>query len=313
MNKNVLACITAYYPGSEFENVCRIISQQTRLLLIIDNSIEGNLDDQGIRFTDNTVIICNKNKNTISGALNIALQYARDNSFEFLHIFDQDTVPPADITQSLVQAFKTEPLAAIISPRFINSSTNFPGRVLASVSKWKVKSIWPKTNVGKIKVMFAISSASLIRMSRVPEDLFYDTRLVIDGCDIDFCLCLRNAGFDILIDTSAVVYHGIGARKKGGGRWSATNYSPLRKQLSAKNRMMIWRRYWGFYPGYVLNDFYVFLLDSARTLLLEKNRFGKLVALCKGIWQGMREKNITERIGLRPDIIKINQHFTEKI
>jgi len=308
-----MACITAYYPGIEFENICRIISQQTGLLLVIDNSLEGNLNQQGINFTGNTIIIINKNKDTISGALNIALDYARDNNFEYLHIFDQDTVPPENITSALVKDFKTEPAAVIISPRFINSSTNFPGRVLSGVSKWKVKSVWPKLDVGMMEVLFTISSASLICITRLPEDSFYDTRLVIDGCDIDFCLYLRNAGFKIFTDTSVCVYHGIGARKKGGGRWSATNYSPLRKQLGAKNRVIIWKRYWNNYPGYVLNDFYVFLLDSARTLLLEKNHFSKLTALCKGIWQGIREKNISERKGLNQDLKQIEQHFEEKI
>src|ERR1700733_1648578 len=102
MNENVLACITAYYPGAEFENICRIISQQTGLLLIVDNSVEGNLAGQGINFTDNTLVVCNKNEDAISGALNIALKYARDHGYEYLHIFDQDTVPPGDITGNLI-------------------------------------------------------------------------------------------------------------------------------------------------------------------------------------------------------------------
>jgi rhamnosyltransferase len=295
MNKNVLACITAYYPGTEFENICSIIAQQAALLLIIDNSVEGNLINQGINFSDNIIIKANNNKGAVAGALNIALTYARENGFEYLHIFDQDTMPPAGITTALLAAFETDATAVIISPRFINSSTNHPGRVLTGISKWRVKSMWPKNDVGMVKVLFTISSASLVCIKRLPAEAFYDTRLVVDGCDIDFCLSLKNAGLEVFVNTSVCVWHGLGARKKGGGRWSATNYSPLRKQLSAKNRMMIWRRYWGNYTGYVLNDLYVFLLDSARTLLLEKDRFHKLIALCRGIWQGTQEKNIAER------------------
>ena len=295
MNENVLACITAYYPGDEFENVCRIISQQTRLLLIVDNSVEGNLTDQGINFTGNTLVLSNKNKGAISGALNIALTYAREHGFGYLHIFDQDTVPPADITSALMPAFQTDPKTVISSPRFLNSSTNFPGRVLLNVKKWKVKNLWPGTDIGIISALFTISSASLINITRLPQDMFYDTRLFIDNCDVDFCLFLRNQGFEILVDTSVCVIHGIGSRKKGGGRWSATNYSPLRKQLSSKNRMIIWRRYRTTYPGYILSDIFIFLLDTARTLVFEKNRFTKFAAICKGIWQGIKEKDIAKR------------------
>ncbi len=256
MNENVLACITAYYPGPEFENICRIISQQTGLLLIVDNSVEGNLSSQGINFSPNTLVVCNKNEDAISGALNTALKYARGHDFEYLHLFDQDTVPPADITGNLIPAFQTDPKAVIVSPRFLNSSTNFPGRVLLNINKWKVKNFWPGADIGIVNALFTISSAALIHIKRVPRDMFYDRRLFIDNCDVDFCLSLRNEGFEILVDTSVCVIHGIGSRKKGGGRWSATNYSPLRKQLSAKNRMMIWRRYRKNFPGYILNDFF---------------------------------------------------------
>jgi rhamnosyltransferase len=265
-------------------------------LLIIDNSVEGSLKNQGINFTANTVIINNYNKDTLAGAFNIALEYARNNGFKYLHLFDQDTLPPENITSGLLKNFEEEGPVAVVSPRFINSSTNFPGRVLTPVTKWRTKSFWPKTDIGLLNVLFTISSASLINLSRVPENAFYDTRVVVDGVDIDFCLYLREAGLQIVVDTSVVVYHGLGARKKGGGRWSATNYSPLRKQLSSKNRMMIWRRYRGNFPGYVLNDVFVFFLDSIRTLVLEKKRFAKMKALAKGLWQGLREKNIAKRV-----------------
>jgi rhamnosyltransferase len=295
MNENVLACITAYYPGPEFENICRIISQQTGLLLIVDNSVEGNLSSQGINFTPNTLVVCNRNKDAISGALNTALKYARDHDFEYLHIFDQDTVPPEDITGNLIPAFQTDPKAVIVSPRFLNSSTNFPGRVLLNVKKWKVKNTWPAADIGMISALFTISSASLLHIKRLPQDMFYDRRLFIDNCDVDFCLFLRNEGFEILVDTSICVIHGIGSRKKGGGRWSATNYSPLRKQLSSKNRVIIWRRYRTTYPGYILSDMFIFLLDTGRTLVFENSRFTKFGAICKGIWQGLKEKNIAQR------------------
>jgi len=285
----------AYYPGAEFENICRIISEQTGLLLVVDNSPECTLRNLNLKLNANTLIVYNENKDAISGALNIALAHARSHNFEYLHIFDQDTVPPADITTLLLPSLQADPKAIITSPRFINSSTNFPGRVLEHISKWKVKSFWPKEDMGVMKALFTITSASLISIKRLPPDTFYDTRLFVDGCDVDFCLYLRNEGFEILVDTSICVTHGIGSRKKGGGRWSATNYSPFRKQLSAKNRMIIWRRYWSTYAGYILSDLFVFTLDTARTVLLEKGRFTKFIAICKGIGQGLREKDIAKR------------------
>jgi len=295
MNNNVLSCIMAYYPGKEFKTVCDIIARQTTFLLIIDNSPDCSLTTSDFLMPDNAIIVSNKNNGAVAGALNIGLELAIFKKFDYLQIFDQDTMLPPNLTESLIKNIQARANAAIISPRFINSSTNFPGRVLAYTSKWWVKSYWPKNNIGIIDALFTISSASIIDIKKLPENTYYDRKLYIDGCDVDFCLHLQNLGFDILVDTSNCVYHGIGSRKKGGGRWSATNYSPFRKQLGAKNRTIVWRRYITKYPGFIINDCFVFTLDIARTIMFEEEKFAKIKAIFIGIYQGMQEKEIHHR------------------
>jgi rhamnosyltransferase len=144
-------------------------------------------------------------------------------------------------------------------------------------------------------VLFAINSASVINLKKLPGDVYYDERLVIDGTDIDFCLTLKQKGREIRIDTSQCITHGIGNRADGAGRWSPTNYSAQRKHLGAKNRFMVWRRYYKDFPGFVINDLYIFILDTCRTVLLEKERFKKLWAIITGVMSGLREKNIITR------------------
>jgi len=58
---------------------------------------------------------------------------------------------------------------------------------------------------------------------------------------------------------------------------------------------MVWRRYFKDFPGFVINDCYIFILDTSRTVLLEKARFKKLWAITTGVVAGMREKNIADR------------------
>jgi len=291
----VLACILAFYPGEKFEDVCSAIAEEVSYLLIVDNSPDSILLRDEIWLPKNSSIIYNKNEGAVAGALNIALTLARERGFEYLQIFDQDTMLPAGITSALVDTLKFNPKAVLVSPRFINLNTNHPGRVMTYISKWKIKNIWPNTDIGIVQALFTITSASLINLKLLPQDLYYDERLIIDGCDVDFCLALRDKQLQIIVNTSQCIIHGIGNRKNGGGRWSPTNYSPQRKFLGAKNRVIVWRRYLKKYPGFIINDCYVFFLDTVRTVLLEKDKINKLKAIIMGVFAGAREKNILIR------------------
>jgi rhamnosyltransferase len=285
----------AFYPGDKFESICRFIAENADFLLIVDNSPESTLLSANYNLPANTSIVYNKNNGAVAGALNIALELARTGKFEYLQLFDQDTVPPPGITAALVNTLVQNPAIVLVSPRFININTNFPGRLMMNYKKWRVKSIWPPNDIGLVSALFTITSASVINMKMLPDNFYYDERLIIDGCDVDFCLALRELGLEIAVDTSQCITHGIGNRKNGGGRWSPTNYSAQRKHLSAKNRVMVWRRYFNSYPGFVLNDIFVFTLDTARSVLLEKEKFKKFKAIFTGLISGARERDIKLR------------------
>jgi len=92
------------------------------------------------------------------------------------------------ITSALISTMKLNPDVVLVAPRFINLNTKKPGCIMLNISKWQVKNIWPKTDIGLINVLFAINSASVISIKNLPADIYYDERLIIDGTDIDFAL-----------------------------------------------------------------------------------------------------------------------------
>ncbi|GAA3994834.1 hypothetical protein [Mucilaginibacter dorajii] len=295
MNYSTLACILAYYPEDGFNNICTIIAQQVDFLLIVDNSPDDSLANSGYQFPTNSSIYFNRNIGTVAGALNVAIKKARDEKFDFLQIFDQDTQPILGITKRLIDSLLKYPNIGIISPRFVNLNTGYPGRVLIDRGRWCPQNTWPNSDIGIVDVLFTINSASLLNIKLIPQDIYYDERLVIDGCDIDFCLALKRLEFKIKIDTGLFIPHGIGNRNNQSGRWSPTNYSIERKELMSKNRIIVWRRYLKYYPGFIINDFLVFILDSGRSIFMEKRGFRKMFAIIKGMVKGLLEKNIQRR------------------
>jgi hypothetical protein len=80
MSEKLLACIMAYYPGPEFERVCRTIAASATYLVIIDNSPDSSIQNDKFTWPHNSFIFYNKNNGAVAGALNIALAIARKSS-----------------------------------------------------------------------------------------------------------------------------------------------------------------------------------------------------------------------------------------
>lgn len=278
----LLACVVTYSPDEEVPARLRAIAAQVDHVLVVDNTpARAMLPVLG----DNVSVLFNENRGAISGALNEGLRHARAHGFTHVVLFDQDTEIPQGLCDRLLAASHDRSEAAVVGPRYLNSSTGHPGRIVSVQGFWR-RSLWPSEKDPAFEALFLINSCSMLCIDRIPADLNYDEGLIVDNVDVDFCLALRRQGRTIWCLPQITVAHGIGARRKGSGKWSPTNYSPLRKFLQSKNRVIVWRRYLADHPGFVLQDILVWFLDSARTVVLENDRWGKLGAILKGFAQG---------------------------
>lgn len=278
----LLACVVTYSPDAAVPERLRAIAAQVDHVLVVDNTparAELAVDDARIS------VVFNENRGAIAGALNAGLRYARQHGYTHLILFDQDTEIPAGLCERLMAFSQAQPQAAIVGPRYLNSSTGHPGRIVSTEGFFR-RSRWPQAGDAPFEALFLINSCSLLCLASLPGDLGYDEGLIVDNVDVDFCLALRRRGGSIWCAPGITVEHGIGARRKGAGKWSPTNYSPLRKYLQSKNRVLVWRRYLGDHPGFVLQDIVVWLLDSARTVVLESGRGEKLGAILRGFVHG---------------------------
>jgi rhamnosyltransferase len=278
----LLACVVTYSPGEEVHGRLRAIAEQVDHVLIVDNT-PTRADLLGIQ--GNMSVMFNENRGAVSGALNEGLRYARSNGYTHMILFDQDTEVPEGLCSRLIAVSCARPDAAIVGPRYLNSSTGHPGRIVSLQGFWR-RSLWPAATDPAFEALFLINSCSLLCLDRIPTGFEYDEGLIVDNVDVDFCLALRCQGRSIWCAPDITVSHGIGARKKGSGKWSPTNYSPLRKFLQSKNRVIVWRRYLSGHPGFVLQDIMVWFLDSARTVVLETDRWIKLGSILRGFAEG---------------------------
>lgn len=288
---SLLACVVTFRPDAAVRQRIEAISHQVDHVIVVDNTPDGpGVLAVGDLNTSRVSVVFNRNHGAIAGALNVALSFARQRRFTHLVLFDQDTEIPLGLCTALMDCALRNPSAAIVGPRYLNSSTGHPGRIVSMKGFFR-KNVWPNTGVPPFEVLFLINSCSVLSMDRIPECLWYDESLVMDNVDVDFCLALRQLGGSIQCFPDVTVLHGIGERKPGAGKFSATNYPSQRKYLQSRNRVVVWRRYVREHPGFVLQDVLVWLLDSARTLVLEKDRWTKSSAITRGFLAGWSGQN----------------------
>lgn len=292
----LLACVVTYRPDEAVRQRIEAIALQVDHVIVVDNTpdspnIQRGRDYLGLDSAKINVVF-NQNRGAIAGALNVALGFARDRGFSHLVLFDQDTEIPPGLCACLLDCAAVHPSAGIIGPRYLNSSTGHPGRIVSMKGFFR-QNVWPASTLEPFEVLFLINSCSVLALDRIPTHLWYDESLIMDNVDVDFCLALRQAGRAIICFPSVTVMHGIGARKPGSSKFSPTNYPPQRKYLQSRNRVVVWRRYAGEHLGFVLQDIFVWLLDSARTLVLEPGRLEKSSAIVRGFlagWKGTDDR-----------------------
>lgn len=287
--QRLLACVVTYMPDAAVPGRLRAIAAQVDHVLVVDNTPSRACFPV---IGDNLTVVFNENRGAIAGALNAGLRHARQHGYTHVILFDQDTEIVAGLCERLLAFSRSQPDAAIVGPRYVNSSTGYPGRIV-TIEGFFRRSRWPDVNDLPFEALFLINSCSLLHIVRIPDDLGYDESLIVDNVDVDFCLALRRCGRSIWCAPKITVEHGIGARRKGAGKWSPTNYSAHRKYLQSRNRVAVWRRYVGEHPGFVLQDVVVWLLDSARTLVLEQGRWAKTSAIVRGFlagWSGTGDR-----------------------
>lgn len=293
---SLLACVVTYRPDAAVQQRIEAIARQVDHVIIVDNTPDYSTEAIGSGpfglDAARVSVVFNRNRGAIAGALNSALGFARDGGFSHLVLFDQDTEIPDGLCDALRACAAASPSAGIIGPRYLNSSTGHPGRIVSMRGFFR-QNAWPTESASPLEALFLINTCSVLSLDRIPSHLWYDESLIMDNVDVDFCLALRQAGGSIVCFPAVTVMHGIGARKPGSSKFSATNYPPQRKYLQSRNRVAVWRRYVSEHPGFVLQDVLVWLLDSARTLVLEQGRWEKTGAIVRGFfagWMGSRDR-----------------------
>lgn len=291
----VLAYITAYEDNQAVKTCVRAIQNQSfpvHKILIIDNS---RIEPVSLSNSTNIIIERHSENIGIGAGLNIALNLAQAQGYDFVWAFDQDSVPAPDCLEILLaahQRLSEQYEIGIIAPTAIDVKTNtvVEGAVFA---KYRFIGCQHINQIDFYECDAPITSGSLISIEKAKTISPPRAELFIDGIDLDYGLRLRYKGYSNLIITKATMQHNFGnplAVKFLYKKYYIHKYSALRHYYICRNHTYLDIKYaQGWYRLLSLKHRikYAILTVTKIVLFDTEQRQLKVWACLVGTYQGL--------------------------
>lgn len=223
-----LSIIIVTYNSSAVIGQCLASIPTGFKVFVVDNASGDDTIEIVKKTAPKATIIANKENVGFGVANNIALEKAKS---EFCLLLNPDTVLQNDSIEKLLQAAEQYKEAAIIAPMLYHADGSLQQSYKTSVfsrEKNAAKYIEPE---GDLCAECLSGAVMLLRMECFKKTGFFDPDIFLFYEDDDICMKAREAGYSLVLTTSARVTHLM-------GRSSPINL----KSIYFKNMHMMWSR-----------------------------------------------------------------------
>lgn len=288
--------IVTFNPNSTFITNLKAAMAQVDNVVVVDNS-GGNylnklIGNEELDF-NRLHVISNEYNLGIAKALNLGCEYLVENDFVYAVLLDQDSLISEKMVVSLCNLITSCEKCAIAGPNILNISQDESQDVIRSkymTLSYKFPYSRSDVDLEPLRVLFNITSGSLIDL-RVWDSIGrFDEGLFIEGVDNEYCLRVNSHGYSVYIDNESILYQEYGNQKICyllGKSFTPTFHSALRHYYVSRNRFHIWKKYALKYPNYAIWDAMSFLNSLFLIVVFEDQKLNKLAFILKGIRDGI--------------------------
>lgn len=282
------AVVVTYHPDKNFTERLLSITEQVDRVIIVDNgsSKQAATMLQEVNQNRRIKIILNKENLGIAKALNIGIAQAKKYGYEWVILFDQDTLANSNLVAELCNILGNYPISqkiAIIGANYNNILKNTQGKPskLASTNQWR-------------EVKRVITSGSLLSIEAYEKIGPFRECFFVDLVDIEYCMRTRKLGYHIVKSAKPLMSHSIGFPSKhllfGKAVW-VTNHAAIRRYYYARNYVVIQREYGNYIFGWwAIKSLKKCIIQSSIIALFEANKLSKVSAIYIGWWHGITNK-----------------------
>jgi GT2 family glycosyltransferase len=210
--------------------------QATRIIVIDDASTDGAVERAAARFPGIDVLRNNENLG-FGATCNRGIKMALEHDADYVLLLNQDTTVAPDMLATLVVCGDVHPAAGCIAPKTLATQPMPDGTSqLLYAGSWRrwlplrqhvpgIGRAEQVTAAGPIEVDYAWGHGMLLRSAALREVGLFDPDFFMYYEDIDLCLRLHDAGWQIWCEPRSVMWHDVadGARAADSERWRWQN------------------------------------------------------------------------------------------
>lgn len=216
-------------------------------VFVIDNaSSDGTAEVVHTEFPDVEMII-NKENLRFAGGNNIGIEYVLSNGTDYILLLNNDTTVDKYFLQKLVDTAESNSKIGMVGPKIFYF--NDPNRIWYAGGKiewWKgwlshigVREL-DKGQYNQTKETDFISGCCILVKREVVEKIgMLDTAYYIYGEDVDWCVRANRAGYKLIFEPQAKIWHKLSVRTGGHLSWFK-NWNKLKSQLRIMARYAEW-------------------------------------------------------------------------
>lgn len=286
----LLALVVTYNPDNKvFKNLYNH-SQFFEKILVIDNS--DKLENQNLLLNEQknlkkVKVIFNKENLGLAKALNMGIDWAISNNFNWILTLDQDSF------------FKNNPLPIFLktlkSPLFKKNKTAIISSVFQDTKTLNLTTINTNFDQKITKIKLTLSSGNFLNLDVIQKyQLKFNEKYFIYHLDNEFNLNLKKLGLEIIENKDLILNHQEGNQTKHNFWFKkniiTTNHSPIARYYITRNLFFLNINYLFKLPKLVFTINKSYLISFFKMVFFEKNKLTKLKFTFKGILDGLMNK-----------------------
>jgi rhamnosyltransferase len=253
---------------------------EVRCLVVVDNGSNAN-ELKPLRAASHVLgfhLMENRENLGLAEALNQGVRWAKSKAYPWIILFDQDSVITGGFISQMCAAWESHPdreRVASMHPKYVDPETGDEAPVRRASDGGPV---------------ISLTSGALMPAWIFDKIGWFASEYFIDCVDFEYCLRIRAAGYLIADSRQAVLLHHVGYPKMIGFlgfTFRPTNHSAMRRYYMSRNRILVYRKYFRRFPGWVLHFVNESLRETVKCFLGEQNRARKFRNFLLGTWDGL--------------------------
>jgi GT2 family glycosyltransferase len=222
MKTPLVYVIILNYNGQKYLEAClSSINAQTyenyKVILCDNNSSDSSVDYVRNTFPSIFVLEAKENLGFAEGN-NLAIRFALAHAADFIFLLNNDTTVEANLLEKLVTTAQSDVSVGIVGPAifdYTNKDLLHEAGMTTDVFGYPLalKNIGDQNSVG---VVFVSGAALLVKASVLKQIGLFDKDYFMFAEDLDLCWRTLIAGYNIVVDSKAKIFHVSGGSISGG-------------------------------------------------------------------------------------------------